>query len=333
MTVVVLGIDALDSALVDPDRHPNLALSARRAIDTIDSANGAPSTHELWPTIITGLPPSDHGLTLANDGVAWGNPVLDFGSRAADYLLPDALRTRLGAWLLTNTGADAFRTPASYYDDRGLSTLFDGRATKPIGIPNYVVDPDDTDREHRLRRGMGDLFERDPDAAGGHRSADPRAFYEDCLEMSMVRIARVRRALRAREYELAFGYTSGLDLIGHVAAAAPDLSLQERAYRELDEFVGELAGDLGDADELLLVSDHGLRDGVHTDEAMIAGTAGRLVADVGSVLDVRGAIEAELDGHDHRPDPERDGVATAAEDDSRPDSPEVRQQLEDLGYF
>lgn len=333
MTVVVLGIDALDPALVDPDRHPNLALSARRSIDTIEGASGAPSTHELWPTIITGLEPADHGLTLESDGVAWGNPVLDWGSRVADYALPDALQTRLGAWLLTNTDADAFRTPASYYADRGLSTLFDGRAAKPIGIPNYVVDPDETDREHRLRQGMGDLFERDPDAVGGHRSADPRAFYEDCLEMSMVRIARVRRALRAREYELVFGYTSGLDLIGHVAHATPEL--QERAYRELDEFVGELAGDLGDgdADELVLVSDHGLRDGVHTDEAMIAATAGRLVADTDSVLDVRDAIEAELDRRDHRPDPGRDGDGVPGSDGSRPDSPEVREQLEDLGYF
>jgi len=326
MTVVVLGVDALDPTLVDPEPHPNLALSARRAIDTIESANGAPSTHELWPTIITGLPPVDHGLTLESDGVAWGNPLLDWGSRIADYALPDALQTRLGAWLLTNTDADAFRTPAGYYAERGLSTLFDGRVAKPIGIPNYVVDPDGTDREHRLRRGMGDLFERDPDAVGGHRSADPRAFYEDCLEMSMVRIARVRRALRAREYELVFGYTSGLDLIGHVAHATP--GLQERAYGELDEFVGELAGDLGDADELVLVSDHGLRDGVHTDEAMIAGTAERLVAGVGSVLDVRDAIEAELDRRDHRPDPD-----DPTPDGSRPDSPAVRRQLEDLGYF
>ncbi|WP_204266901.1 hypothetical protein, partial [Citrobacter youngae] len=42
------------------------------------------------------------------------------------------------------------------------------------------------------------------------------------------------------------------------------------------------------------VSDHGLQNGVHTHEAMVAGTSPRLVEGIDSVLDVRGAIEAEL---------------------------------------
>jgi hypothetical protein len=242
MTLVVLGIDALDPEFVDPVDHPNLALSAHRSIDTIVSSSGEPSTHELWPTIITGLSPAEHGLEL-DDGVAWENPVVAAASSVADYTIPDGLQTRLGAWLLTNTGADAFRVPATYYADNDIETVFDGRDATAIGVPNYVVDPDAEDREHRLRRRMGDLFERDPDATGGHRSADPVAFYEQCLEMAMIRIARVRRALRSREHELVFGYTSGLDLVGHISHSRPEL--QAGAYGELEEFVGELRDDLG----------------------------------------------------------------------------------------
>jgi len=276
MVLVVLGIDALDPELVDPESHPNLTLEANRPIETIDSSAGEPSTHELWPTIITGLPPANHGLTLDVDGVAWGNPLLAAGSTAADYLLPDGLQTRLGAWLLTNTEADAFRTPATYYQEEGLSTVFDGVEATAIGVPNYVVDPGDEDREHALRRRMGDLFERDPESTGGHTSADPYRFYEQCLEMSMVRIARTRRRLRGGRDELVFGYTSGLDLVGHVSYDLPDL--QRRAYDELDDFVGELHDDLDDGDELLLVSDHGLQDGVHTHEAMVSSTSGSVWA-------------------------------------------------------
>ncbi|MFC7227408.1 alkaline phosphatase family protein [Salinirubellus salinus] len=324
MTVVVLGLDALDPDLVDPETHPNLSLAAHRAIDTIDSVAGEPSTHELWPTIVTGLEPREHGLVL-DDGVAWGNPVLDRASDVADYLLPDALQTRIGAWLLTNTDSDAFRTRATYYEEQGLSTLFDGREALPIGVPNYVVDPDSEDREHQLRRSLGDLFERDPEAVGGHTSADPDTFYEQCLEMLMIRVARTRRGLRGGRYELVFGYTSGLDLVGHVAYDAPDL--QERAYAEADEFVGELRGDLDEGDELLLVSDHGLQDGVHTHEAMVAGTDPEMVEAIGSVTDVRAAVETELDENDHSPEPrvarERDGVG----------GEQVREQLEDLGYM
>ena len=70
MTVVVLGIDALDPEIVDPAVHPSLTLDRYEAIGTIVSSAGDPSTHELWPTIITGLAPEDHGLTLEDDGVA-----------------------------------------------------------------------------------------------------------------------------------------------------------------------------------------------------------------------------------------------------------------------
>jgi len=326
MTLVVLGIDALDPDLVEESEHPNLVLDSYDAIETISSSAGEPSTHELWPTIITGLRPEEHGLTLEDDGVAWDNPVLSVGSRVADYVLPDSLQTAIGAWLLTNTGADAFRTPASYYAENGIETVFDGRAAKPIGVPNYVVDPDSEDREHSLRKNMGELFERDPDATGGHRSADPSRFYEQCMEMAMVRIALTRRALRSREYELVFGYTSGLDLVGHVAYQSP--GMQAAAYEELDEFVSELREDLGPEDELVLVSDHGLQEGVHTHEAMVAATDPTFVERVDSVLDVRAAIDAELDGTDHVPTPRE---FEAAEDEAGGEA--VREQLEDLGYM
>ncbi|MFC7028104.1 alkaline phosphatase family protein [Halomicroarcula sp. GCM10025324] len=325
MVLVVLGIDALDPELVDAQRHPNLVLDAHESIATIDSVEGEPSTHELWPTIITGLEPREHGLTLDDDGVAWENPLLNVGSRLADYVLPDAVQTRIGAWLLTNTRADAFRTPAAYYAERGIETVFDTADGTAIGIPNYVVDPDETDRENQLRQNMGDLFKRDPDAVGGHRSADPVAFYEQCLEMVMIRIARARRALRGGASELVFAYTSGLDLVGHVAYQTP--GLQQEAYDELDDFVGEVRADLGETDELLLVSDHGLQDGVHTHEAMVASTEPSIVDRIASVLDVKAAIEVELDRVDHRPT-ERT-VETAGPGDAEA----VREQLEDLGYM
>lgn len=324
MTLVVLGLDALDPALVEDETHPSLTLSRYHAIDTIASSAGSPSTHELWPTIITGLPPEEHGLTL-DDGIAWGNPILDAASDIADWLFPQRIQTRIGAWLLTNTSADAFRAPATYYRENGLSTVFDAYRSLAIGVPNYVTDPDEEDREHRLRRRMGNLFERDLEARGGHTSADPAEFYEWCMEMLMVRIARVRRGLRSRTYELVFGYTSALDLVGHVAFDKPEL--QSRAYDEANDFVGELAADLLDDDELLLVSDHGLQEGVHTDEAMVAGTDPTMVEAIDSVLDVRAALEVTLSTGDHVPSSNpvsRGGQGVESE--------AVRKHLENLGY-
>ena len=321
MTVVVFGIDALDPDIVDPEDHPALTLDTHGAIETISSVAGEPSTHELWPTIITGLTPAEHGLEL-EDGVAWENPLLRTGSSVADAVLPDGLQTRVGAWLLNNTDEDAFRMPASYYAEQGLSTLLDGESRRAIGVPNYVIE-ETTDREHQLRQEMGELFERDPEATGGHESADPLAFYEQCMEMAMVRTARVRRALRSRRHELVFGYTSGLDLIGHVSHDRP--ALQKQAYRELDEVVAELRDDLRAEDELVLVSDHGLQNGLHTDEAMIASTDPTVVDTVGSVLDIRNAVEALLEGDEHMPERREDRESGLQSD-------AVQEQLKDLGY-
>lgn len=323
MTVVILGIDALDPDLVDPDKHSNLTLDSHRSISTIVSSSGEPSTHELWPSIITGLPPAEHGLIL-DEGVSWENPFIAAGSTVADYVLPDDLQTRLGGWLLTNTGADAFRTPATYYEKNGIKTVFDNRTSIGIGIPNYVIDRNTEDREHQLRRQMGDLFARDLEAKGGHRSSNPAAFYEQCLEMAMIRIARVRRSLRSKEYELIFGYTSGLDLIGHVSHSQPEL--QHGAYNEMNEFVGELREDLGEDDELILVSDHGLQDGLHTEEAMIAGTS-PVVETVESVLDIKKTIDELLDEGPHK----SNNRWTESEDEEQSEA--VRQQLKDLGYM
>jgi len=324
MTVVVLGIDALDPDIVDADRHPNLTLDAHRAIETITSKSGEPSTHELWPTIITGLPPAEHGIEFS-DGVAWENTLLRYGSQLADYLLPSGLQTRIGDWLLNNTAEDAFRKPASYYEEHDISTVFDEHVSIPIGIPNYVIDPEEVDREHTLRRRLGTLFERDADATGGHVSSDPAKFYERCLEMVMVRMARARRGLRGGRHKLVFSYTSGLDLIGHVSYDRP--SLQQQAYGEVDEFVGEVRTDLDTEDQLLLVSDHGLQDGVHTNEAMVAGTTPSLVDGIEGVLEVRGALERELATGDHEIERQSRGRISGNGAD------EITAQLRDLGYM
>ena len=329
MTVVVLGIDALDPDFLDDEEYPNLCLNENRRIGTVlSSETGRPSTHELWPSIITGLPPEEHGLQLEG-GLEWENPVLNWGSRVSNFVLPKQVQTKIGDWLLSNTDEGTFRAPASYYEKNGLSTVFDDVDAKPIGVPNYVTDPDDEDREHELRKNMGDLFQLDIEDKTEHRhtTSDPGEFYELCMEMSMVRIARTRRALRSRKYELVFGYTSGLDLIGHVSYAEP--GLQRRAYEELNEFVGELRDDIEDDDELLLVSDHGLQEGEHTEEAAVAATDERLIEDIDTVLDVRDAVEVELRSNDHKPEGKTSRQRIGEGEKGR----EVKEHLEDLGYM
>lgn len=325
MTVVVLGLDALDPDITDPEDHPNLVLDHYKKIDTIVSGVGEPSTHELWPTIITGLTPDEHKIKLDEGGVAWSNKWLNVGSKIANHTIPEGLQSRIGAWIFNNTNQSNFRLPANYYRKNDLSTLFDNVTSKTIGIPNYVVDPGDEDREHSLRKQLGNFMDFDPTAEHTHTTTDRTEFYELCIEMMMVRIARIRSALRSGRYELVFGYTSGLDLVGHIAYDIPDMQLD--AYDESDDFVGELESDIGEGDELLIVSDHGLQDGVHTREAMVSGTDEEMVESIDSVLDVRAAVEEELRRGNHEPQ-KKDYEGTDIGEGEK-----VREQLEDLGYM
>jgi hypothetical protein len=324
MVLVVLGIDALDPDIVTPERHPHLTLEDHRPIESIDSYAGEPSTHELWPSIITGLSPDQHGLQLS-DGMAWENPVLQYGSLMADYVLPQTIQTKLGAWILTNTAADAFRVPASYYAEHDLQTVFDNHQSTAIGIPNYVVNPELEDREHSLRRDLGDLFQRDSEAIGGHTTSDISAFFEQCMEMASVRIARARSAVQFGCNELVFAYTSGLDLIGHVTYDDP--AVQQQAYDEINGFVADLIDDLNEDDDLLLVSDHGLQEGVHTHEAMAAATDPGLLNSVESITDIKATIEKALNEGEHL----RDNSVQVSQSDEGRD--EVQARLEDLGYM
>lgn len=329
MTVVVLGIDALDPDHLIQNDYSNLCLDEVQSIDTLlSSETGSPSTHELWPSIITGLPPEDHGIML-EEGLQWESSIFNLGSRLSNFILPKKVQVMIGAWLLDNTEEGNFRAPATYYQENGLATVFDNAVAKPIGVPNYVVDPDEVDREHELRKNMGDLFQLDlnNETEHRHKTSNPREFYEQCMEMSMVRIARTRRALRSEQYELVFGYTSGLDLIGHISYAEP--GLQRRAYQEFDDFVGELRLDLDEGDELLLVSDHGLQEGEHTEEAVVASTSKELVRDIESVLDVKSAIETELDRTNHKPE-EKESMQRIGSGEG---SEDVKEHLEDLGYM
>jgi hypothetical protein len=264
-------------------------------------------------------------LTLES-GVGWESPLLRLGGSVADVIFPDRVQVKIGAWILNNTETDVFRTPASYYERNGLSTLFDGYNAKTIGIPNYLTESDADDREYELRRQLGDLFRRDSDQPGGHSSADPEAFYEQAMEMVMIRLARIRRAYRGGRFGLVFGYTSGVDLIGHVAYNDPHL--QDQAYRETDDFVDNLRSDLDPDDTLVIVSDHGLQDGIHTKQAMIASTEPRIVDSVESVVDIREALEQEMADGDHETSPaERSGESLFA------DKEQVQEHLEDLGYM
>ncbi|WP_135821570.1 alkaline phosphatase family protein [Halostella litorea] len=338
MTTVVLGWDGLDAELVEAFGLGGAFGAHGHRIDTFDNpVLGKPHTYELWPSIVTGAPPAEHGVHAATDdeGVAWGNPAIAATARLARRVVPEQLRTRVGAALRQRGAGLDFKT-ADWYRERGVDTVFDGRTARAVTVPNYVTERDrrlglDADRGAALGDflavGEGD----DEGTVHAPRVSVPEL--EERLVGEATEKLGVVRACAQREYDIVFVWLGYLDTVGHLAPVVDESGWQERGYRLAAALTGEVADALAPDDALVCVSDHGLRDGDHTHDAYLAADDPAAVRGVESVLDVREGIERVTPASGERTDPpvrERfRGEGSAASQDAA----EVRDQLEDLGYL
>lgn len=298
MTTVVLGWDALDYDLLERFGLTEAFGGHVREIDTIvNSALGEPHTNELWPTLITGLPPEEHGIRASTeDGtVEWDNPLIALAASVANGIVPEQLRTTLGRMLRDRGAGLDYKTP-TYYREHGIETVFDGRRGVGLAIPNYVT-PHTVDLGLTVDRAP--LFQdwvNKRSANGGeswHASRDEGALW-DYLISDTFQTLGATTAAAERDVDLVWSWLPLLDTVGHLAPAMADGS-QRRAYRVAAEATAIVRQRLQPEDELICVSDHGLQGGHHTETACVAAADGSVVAGVESVLDFADAIDAVTD--------------------------------------
>jgi hypothetical protein len=337
MTTVVLGWDGLDADLVEAFDLSSAFGEHERRLSTFDNdALGTPHTYEVWPSIITGRPPEQHGIYAATEGegVAWDDPLLQRTASLARHVVPKSLRTRTGE-LLRERGAELdFKTPA-YYRERGIDTVFDRRTVRAITVPNYATDRDqslglDVDRGAELSEFLsvgGDEGETN------HELNVPLPELEERLVEEVAKKTGVVRACLQREYDLVFVWFGYLDTVGHLAPSVDAHGWQERAYRRAARLTDDIRSAMQADDTLVCVSDHGLRDGHHTHDAFLGASNERATDGVRSVLGVRDGIERVTsmtvtgDSLPLRPE-YRHGAARATRE-----TVDVRDQLENLGYL
>jgi hypothetical protein len=93
------------------------------------------------------------------------------------------------------------------------------------------------------------------------------------------------------DFELAMIYTRTLDAWGHFTHIKSDIDMT-KMYVEISSECWRLSQtQLARGDHVMMISDHGIKDGRHTDHAYIGATF-PFTAD--SILDVRGVIEEAL---------------------------------------
>lgn len=338
---IVLGWDALDYELVEQFGLTQAFGPHYSRLKTFDNPRlGQPHTYEVWPTIITGTTPEEHGIRVeSKNGVDWKNPAVSGISRMAQGLVPRNIRTKFGR-RLQNHGAKLDFKSADYYEERGISTVFDDRTARPIAIPNYRVPADDKlgivfDRGAHLKQ-----FLNVEDTGNGETQPVPTAslsrLEERLASEAAGKLGVVHSAIQ-REYDLIFVWLGFLDTIGHVApvAAETDSSWQERAYRIAARWTTEIKNVIQGHDRLICVSDHGLQNGEHTHTAFFGATEERLLKDVVSVRDVRPMIETVTSSNRTVDEPPlRDEYRGTGRDRVQSRTAEdVRTRLDDLGYL
>ncbi len=330
-TTVVLGWDGLDAQLVE---EFGLADSFGEHVSPLETyANDVidkPHTREVWPTIITGVGPDEHGIyaVTEDEGVKWSDPKIRMAARIGNYVVPEGLRTAIGR-RLRSRGANVEWYDADYYDDQGLETVFDGRRALPIAVPNHRTQFDD-DAGFMFDRGavMSQWLDRD---AEGWQPVDPDA--QTTAENRMFaeagsKIGLVEGALQ-RDHDLVFCWFGVVDTAGHVEPVAAD-PIQRRTYEFAAEQTERVRDALAPEDTLVCLSDHGLRDGEHTMDAVVASDTATIVDATDSVFDVKSTLEEHTPARpDDQTPPLRETVNRAGEAAA---AGVVGDRLEGLGY-
>jgi hypothetical protein len=339
-TTVVLGWDALDHELAEAFELGEPFGPHYAPLETFDNpVLGKPHTYEVWPSILTGVEPDEHGIHAATEeeGVDWGNPVIATASRLAQDVVPKSVRTRIGQ-TLREGGAKLDFKYADYYREAGVETVFDGRTGRSIAIPNHRVEADDElglvfDRGAQLGAFLN-VENVDGNKTRHFPKVSPSRLEERLVAEAAKKLGVVRAALH-REYDLLFVWLGYLDTVGHLAPvmAEEDPGWQERAYRLAAAFTDGIRETMTPEDTLVCVSDHGLQGGDHTHSAFVGSSDPGFLEGVDSVFDLKDAIDGVTPKRSHADDPPiREAFQYDRRDDRR-DASEVRGQLEDLGYL
>lgn len=297
--LIVLALDALDHQHVEYFGMSELKLNQSRDILTFSYMKDQPFTLEVWPTVATGLGPSEHGLTGAGTS-EWSNPILNFLSNYTSNLGGNT-RDRLGRIAESVTGS-SYNIPET---DAGH--VFEGKGRVVHNWPGIH-------NSAELKR-VWDTANPDE----GEQTTE--GFEREIFGIAAEQFGWTREMLN-HDLSLVGCHIHTLDMCGHIYRRDEDR--YRRTYERVNDWVAELWDALGEDDELLILGDHGIHTawdsssvepGRHSERTMAATT-----------------METNLFGDVHDA---RDWIETAVEDAefSHEQMDVPTEQLEDLGYI
>jgi len=279
MTLVVLALDAADTRHTEDFGCENLLLDDHVEMRSVAHRLDHPHTGEAWPSIATGLHPTEHGITGHGE---WDSPVLTALSRTAHRLdISGDIRSKIGDTIKENTDQGWHLKTV---DD---PTFLDGEYRAVHNWPGVY-------RNEALHYIWG-LFQRVKD---GEMSEE--TFVRESYTEAASKFAWAEEAIE-HDVELAATHIHVLDVLGHLHY--DDEERYRAVYENVDERVGDLREALGEEDELLILSDHGMEvtwlddddPGTHSWRAIASTT---LDSPPEHALDVREWVEQRIEAVD-----------------------------------
>ncbi|WP_254531096.1 alkaline phosphatase family protein [Natrinema gelatinilyticum] len=242
MTVLILALDALDEGLIDHFDVDGLRLESSGSLETYAYTKDVPYTPEVWATVATGLPPEEHGITAAGTS-EWNNPVLEFASRFTGRL-SEGTRGSLGRFVRTRTGE------RERIGETDRESMFDADDAVVHNWPG-VHDGRPLQRAWDLMNAVS--------AGMGRREFERELFGQAAGQFGWA------REMMHHPVSIAGVHVHALDAAGH--AYADDEAALGHAYERIGGFVDEVVDALGPDDELIVLSDHGMRTAFYPPDA------------------------------------------------------------------
>lgn len=242
MTILILAIDALDAGLINYFDVDAFRLESHSEIETFAHTKDDPFTPEVWASVATGLEPEEHGITGAGTS-EWDNPVLNFASKFTGRL-DESTRGTLGRLVRNKTGEreKIGETPAD--------SIFDRKGAVVHNWPG-VHNGSDLQRAWDLMNAVIEGMSR-------------HEFERELLGLAAEQFGWAREMLN-HDVSLAGVHIHTLDAAGH--AYAEDEERLKRMYCRVSDFINEVIEAMDEEDELLILSDHGMRTSFYEADA------------------------------------------------------------------
>lgn len=310
MKVAILGLDSLDADRVRSRYDfPSLLLSERGKIDLEGLTGAEVHTKVIWPIMLDGNHPS-HGEAEMS--------VAQRLSRLVQlFRVPEPVRQRLGSAfddlpVFDGTGRDV-----------ALVDTFLGRTSSPAAISLPGISEMSVAEE--VRRALSTELQHD-------KLRPSASFWRKCRLEHAVKRAATLAALEHTDVVMTHFYA--LDAVQHVAQDT-DEERVEAWYGRYAELVDEVLNAVGDDGVVVVLSDHGMEDGVHGPAgkgayAYAASSRELGFGDGTPVSDVAGILGRLVD---EVPDPEESEADEAGPLADRAVTEDRREHLKDLGYF